>query len=74
MMDIKRVKIILLGLGALALMYCFLGAVVWAAYYGCVSSHWMPACRVYCVRLPANGGFSAPCDPKQLSGPFLEED
>jgi hypothetical protein len=65
MMDIKHAKIVLLGLGALLGMYFVLGAVVWAAWFGCTSYQWMPACRVYCVRLPANGGPFAPCDPKQ---------
>ena len=35
MMDIKRAKIVLVGLGVLLGMYFVLGAVVWAAWFGC---------------------------------------
>jgi hypothetical protein len=57
--NIRRTSV-LLAVVSLFVMMAVPG-VVWAAFYACTSYHWMPACRVYCVRVPPDGGPFAPC-------------
>ncbi len=59
--NIRRTSV-LLAVVSLFVMMAVPG-VVWAAFYACTSYHWMPACRVYCVRVPPDGGPFAPCAP-----------
>jgi hypothetical protein len=52
--NIRRTSV-LLAVVSLFVMITVPG-VAWAACFACTSYHWMPACRVYCVRVPPSAG------------------
>jgi len=57
--NIRRTSV-LLAVVSLFVMITVPG-VGWAAFFACTSYHRMPACRVYCVRVPPSAGAFAPC-------------